>query len=87
MPETKPIEQVIRENQPRWMAVEEVEGVGIAEKDGRPAIKIFVTKITPALRNDLPLEQDGYPVLVHEESALEAENPDVDIEVHPPDPP
>ena len=81
----QPVEKVIRDNQQRWMRIREVKGAAPAVHEGRPAIKIFVTQITPALREKFPLQQAGYTVLLHEIPAIRAQNPDLDIDIHPAD--
>ncbi len=60
--EMKSIEEVLREQTPRLMAVRGVTGTGLGECDGAPCIVVFVVKHSPELSEELPDTLDGYPV-------------------------
>lgn len=74
VPET-PIDAVLDRNTDQLMAIPGVSGTGIGECDGRPCIKVYVERDTPALREQLPEELDGYPVAVEEIGEVEVLNP------------
>ena len=87
MAREKPIEQVIEENREHWTSIKEVQGVTATERDSEPIIRVLVSKLTPALREQLPQEQDGYSLMVYEVSDIESDNPNADVDVHPPEEP
>jgi hypothetical protein len=62
-----PIEEVLKENAPGWMALDGVVGVyqGRTE-DGAPCLKVMVVKETPELHRKIPEQVHGYPVLLRE---------------------
>ena len=69
MPEKKAspgptIYQVKEKHEMDWMTIPGVTGVAIGERSRAPglAIKVFVERISPALRQRIPAEVDSYPV-------------------------
>lgn len=66
------IEQVFNQHHDRLMSIPGVTGIGLGEKDGRPAIVILVIKLTPSLRERLPETLDGHPVVVEESGEIAA---------------
>jgi hypothetical protein len=57
----KSIEQVQRENEPRWMSLSGVVGVGLGETGGKPCFVILLRdSIVPP---GLPVTVEGYPVI------------------------
>jgi hypothetical protein len=62
----RPIEEVLQENADRLMAIDGVQGVGIAACNGRPCIRVFVIEKTPAVTARIPSRLDGYEVDVEE---------------------
>ncbi len=60
----KPIAEVLANHTPAWMNIPGVTGTGEGEKDGKPAILIFVDSLTDSLKSQLPVNVDGYPVVV-----------------------
>jgi len=65
VPPSRPLSEVLAAHTPALMALPGV--VGIAESkldDGRPCVLILVSKMTPALRAQLPRDLDGWPVKV-----------------------
>jgi hypothetical protein len=76
--ETKSIEEVLREQTPRLMAVRGVTGTGLGECDGAPCIVVFVVRHSPELLEEIPDTLDGYPVDVRVSGRVRAreESPD-----------
>jgi len=63
----RPIAAVLADHTPRLMALAGVVGTYQgALDDGSPCIAIMVAKLTPALRDSLPAELEGWPVRVEE---------------------
>lgn len=61
------IEQVKEKYEHRWLALEGVEGVGIGEdRAGRPALKVYLSGKTEAVRRELPHEVEGYAVVTED---------------------
>ena len=58
------IEQIKAKHEARLLSVEGVEGVGIGEDNGKPVIKVYVTKKTKAVHENIPERLDGYPVVM-----------------------
>jgi hypothetical protein len=54
------------------MAVKGVSGIGLGQKDGKPAIVIMVEKLTPELKTRLPKAVEGHPVVVEESGEISA---------------
>lgn len=48
------------------MAIPGVNGVGVTEANGKPAILILIASATPELTAALPHQIEGYPVVVME---------------------
>jgi hypothetical protein len=71
MPASKPkrprkptIEHVKTRHEMKFMNIEGVQGVGIGEQEGKPVIKVYVSRKTPALKEKVPTSLEGYPVHV-----------------------
>jgi hypothetical protein len=62
----RPIEEVLRDRTDHLMGVPGVVGIAQGLCDGRPCIKVFVAKKTPALLEAIPDSVEGYPVDVEE---------------------
>ena len=58
------IEDVLRKNEGRLMAIPGVIGVGIGESEGMPIIIIMVKELTSELKNKLPYKLDSFDVKV-----------------------
>jgi len=56
------IEDVLKRNEERLMAMPGVVGVGIGESEGKPVVIIMVKELTPELKNKLPQNLDGFSV-------------------------
>lgn len=66
------IEQVFDRHHDRLMAVPGVTGLGIGDKDGKPAINIMVRQLSPDLKVRLPRVLEGYPVVVEQTGEIVA---------------
>ena len=62
----KPIEQVLKEHTPQWMAIPGVIGTAIGLARGQPCIKISLACRAADLSAPLPSEIDGYPIVLQE---------------------
>ncbi len=60
----KSIEQVQAEYTPKWMALPGVVGTGIGEQNGKPCIKVLLSRETPEIRREIPDTVKGYPVVL-----------------------
>jgi hypothetical protein len=60
------IEQVHDQYSDQWMAIHGVDGVAIGEDErtGRPALLVYVSGATDAVRQQIPAEVEGYQVRV-----------------------
>ena len=60
----KNIHEVKAKHEMEWMTVPGVTGIGIGERSRAPglAIRVYVERITPALRARIPAEVEGHPV-------------------------
>jgi hypothetical protein len=66
------IEQAFDRHHDRLMAVPGVTGLGIGDKDGKPAIVIMVKELTPDLKARLPEALEGHPVVVEQSGEIVA---------------
>jgi hypothetical protein len=66
------IEQVFDRHHDRLMAIPSVTGLGIGDKDGKPAIVIMVRQLTPDLKARLPRALEGHPVIVQQSGEIVA---------------
>ncbi len=71
----KPIEQVLEERTPELMALPGVVGVARGLCAGRPCIRVFVIRETPELRDAIPAELDGHPVVLEVTGEIRAPPP------------
>jgi hypothetical protein len=60
------ISQVLSQHTKEWMQLPGVTGTGEGEKDGKPAVIIFVEHSSKELQAKLPQEMNGYPVVIEE---------------------
>ena len=68
----KPIQQVLADHSPQWMATPGVVGAGIGLCEDRPCIKIFVAKKSDRLAEEIPSTVEGYRVVVEESGPFRA---------------
>ncbi len=68
----KSIEQVLKENTDRWMAIDGVEGMAIGLHKGKPCIKVFASVRPGELRGKIPTAVEGYPVRIEQAGKFRA---------------
>ena len=66
------IEQVLKDNTERWMAIAGVEGTAIGLSEGKHCIKIFASSNPQELRTKIPSHIEGYPVIIEETGEFRA---------------
>ncbi len=66
------IEEVLKEHTDELMSIPGVVGTAQALFDGKPCIKVFVIKKTPALEQKIPNVLEGHPVVVQETGEIRA---------------
>lgn len=54
------------------MAIHGVAGTGQGEHNGKPCIKVFVTKKSRKLLRQIPEDLGGYPVIIEETGEFHA---------------
>jgi hypothetical protein len=67
------IEDVQMKHEDRLMAIPGVVGVGITELDGKPAIAVMVSQLTPELQQRLPQDLEGFAVKIDEVGVISAQ--------------
>jgi hypothetical protein len=68
----EPIEKVLKKHAGSLMKLEGVVGIGEGLCEGKPCIKVFLTRKTPELEKKIPASLDGYPVILEETGAFKA---------------
>ena len=68
----KPIEQVLQEQTPRWMALPGVVGTAIGLHQDQPCIKVLVITSTDELVNAIPSTVEGYRVVIEATGEINA---------------
>jgi hypothetical protein len=68
----KPIEQVLKEHTDQLMSIRGVVGTGQGLCSGEPCIKVFVSKKTLELEQEIPKNLEGYPVVIQETGKFKA---------------
>ncbi len=66
------IQQVFDRHHERLLALPGVTGLGIGEKDGKPALVIMVRQLLPDLTARLPGALEGHPVVVEQSGEIVA---------------
>ena len=66
----KPIEEIQREHESRWMSLPGVVGVGIGDCEGRPCLKVLISGNQPP--KELPKEAGGYEVRTETSGPIQA---------------
>jgi hypothetical protein len=64
------IEEVLKQNTDRLMAIPGVVGTAIGECQGHPCIRVLVVKRTADVMNKVPSNLGGFPVVVEETGAI-----------------
>ncbi len=69
---TRDLSVVLAAHAPTWMAMAGVVGVaeGLDGQD-KPCLRIYVIKLTPELKAQLPDHVEGYPVEIEESGKIE----------------
>ena len=68
----RPIQDVLQERTPGWMAVPGVVGTAIGMVESRRCIKVLVAEMTAELAARFPANVEGYPVVVEETGEFRA---------------
>ena len=68
----KSIEEALNEHTGKWMEIPGVIGTGQGVYKGAPCIKIFVTKLTVELKQQIPGSIENYPVIIEETGMFKA---------------
>ena len=68
----KPIEQVLKEYTDYLMSLLGVVGTGQGLCSGKPCIKVFVSRKTEQLEQEIPKTLEGYPVVIQETGKFKA---------------
>jgi hypothetical protein len=66
------VEEVLQENADAWMAMPGVAGTAIGMVEGKPCIRIFTTSKPEDVRDKIPAEVEGYPVIIEETGEFRA---------------
>jgi hypothetical protein len=66
------VDEALERSTDRLMSLPGVMGVGVGERDGSPAVVIFVGEVTPEVKGKLPDTLDGYPVVVERSGEITA---------------
>ena len=66
------IEQVLKDNTDKWLAIPGVEGAAIGLFEGKPCIRIFTSSNAQELRDKIPTNIDGYPVVIEQTEEFRA---------------
>lgn len=70
--DSKPIEQVLKENTDRWMSIDGVVGTALGEFKDKPCIKVLVDKKNSEMIERIPSTIEGYPVVIEETGRFRA---------------
>lgn len=67
----KDINQVVQEHAAELMAIEGVTGLFIGQsKSGKPNITVMVIEKNKKLKERIPQDLEGYPVVIHESGVI-----------------
>ena len=66
------IEEILQENADVWMAMPGVAGTAIGMVEGKSCIRIFTTSKPEEVRDKIPAEVEGYPVIIEETGEFRA---------------
>jgi hypothetical protein len=72
VPPEKTIEAVLKQHTRRLMTLNGVTGIAQGEYEGKPCIKVFVTKNTEEITRKIPSEIEGYAVRIEESGTFKA---------------
>ena len=68
----QPIAVVLSRHNDALLSIPGVVGTGIGDCGGKPCIKVFVQRKTPALVQRIPAALEGFPVAVEETGEIRA---------------
>jgi hypothetical protein len=68
----KTIEQVQQEHTRQWLTIPGVEGTAIGLFEGKRCITIFTSVKADELRNKIPSQVEGYPIVIKETGTFRA---------------
>lgn len=68
----KGIEEVLREHTDNLVSIPGVVGTAHGQCAGKPCIKVFVVKKTPAIVKNIPTTLEGYGVTIQETGEIRA---------------
>jgi hypothetical protein len=71
-PEMSRLEAIQARHEDRLLDFDGVEGIGIGREGSRLVFKVYVTRLTPALRTALPRDLEGIPVVISESGEITA---------------
>lgn len=63
---SKNIEQVLNEKQKEWLSIPGVTGAAIGSFRNKPCVKIYTAANPRKLRDQLPSNVEGYPVIIEQ---------------------
>lgn len=63
--------QVLEANREHWHQVPGVQGTGVGVHEGRTVIFVYAVEESPALRERLPEQQDGVPLVIRPVGPIE----------------
>jgi hypothetical protein len=66
------IEDVKERHEGELMGLEDVVGVAIGERKGKPCILVFVKRISPKMMEAIPKEIEGFEVCIEETGEFKA---------------
>jgi len=66
------IQEVLDAHTDAWLAVPGVVGTAVGTFAGRPAIKVFISTLTPEVEDRIPSEVEGYQVVIVESGEVRA---------------
>ena len=65
-------EQVLERHTPRLMALPGVVGTAEGSCGGQPCILVLVKRLSPSLRQEIPVQLEGIPVEIRETGSIRA---------------
>jgi hypothetical protein len=66
------VSQILSQHTQEWMKIPGVIGTGEGQKDGKPAILIFVERRSEEIEKKLPKVIGSYPVVIEETGKVKA---------------
>jgi hypothetical protein len=69
---TAPIEKILAERTPHWMAIPGVLGTAIGRHDEQLCLKVYVSELTDEVVRAIPESIDGYRIVIQETGPITA---------------